>query len=264
MPTFMTVGGDPVIMGGEVRLLQLCLQVPPALLGGGEAAVLLPQKPRRSKTVGLLTATDGFGKDGAPVARETGTGLWSGGSWPGNPSAPRTPTSPLSSPKIKNAKPQAIICLDHRPGRRHRLQEQGAAWHHRHSPVPVPWPAGPKIHRTGRQGRGRGPDALHQAPGRWTNLADTDPQKPVIKEFIRLYTDVYHFDKQFPDEHPLGLRLGCHHDCGQRHEEGGHRPGQARRMPSNRPRATWGSRGSITSRRKTTMAWWKTPWSSWK
>jgi branched-chain amino acid transport system substrate-binding protein len=29
-------------------------------------------------------------------------------------------------------------------------------------------------------------------------LPDSDPQKPVIKEFIRLYTDVYGYDKQFP------------------------------------------------------------------
>ena len=29
-------------------------------------------------------------------------------------------------------------------------------------------------------------------------LPDSDPQKPVIKEFIRLYRDEYHFDKQYP------------------------------------------------------------------
>ena len=29
-------------------------------------------------------------------------------------------------------------------------------------------------------------------------LPDNDPQKAVIKEFIHLYKDVYHFDKQFP------------------------------------------------------------------
>ena len=29
-------------------------------------------------------------------------------------------------------------------------------------------------------------------------LPDTDAQKKVIQNFIHLYTDVYHFDKQFP------------------------------------------------------------------
>ena len=29
-------------------------------------------------------------------------------------------------------------------------------------------------------------------------LPDSDPQKKVIQEFIRLYTDVFHYDKQFP------------------------------------------------------------------
>jgi ABC-type branched-subunit amino acid transport system substrate-binding protein len=29
-------------------------------------------------------------------------------------------------------------------------------------------------------------------------LSDTDPQKPVIKEFVRLYTDEYGYHKQFP------------------------------------------------------------------
>ena len=30
------------------------------------------------------------------------------------------------------------------------------------------------------------------------DLPDTDAQKKVIQNFIHLYTDVYHFDKQFP------------------------------------------------------------------
>jgi branched-chain amino acid transport system substrate-binding protein len=29
-------------------------------------------------------------------------------------------------------------------------------------------------------------------------LPESDPQKPVIQEFVRLYTDKYHYDKQFP------------------------------------------------------------------
>ena len=29
-------------------------------------------------------------------------------------------------------------------------------------------------------------------------LPDSDPQKKVIEEFVRLYTQVYHFDKEFP------------------------------------------------------------------
>jgi branched-chain amino acid transport system substrate-binding protein len=29
-------------------------------------------------------------------------------------------------------------------------------------------------------------------------LPDSDPQKPVIREFVRLYTDGYHYDEQFP------------------------------------------------------------------
>jgi branched-chain amino acid transport system substrate-binding protein len=29
-------------------------------------------------------------------------------------------------------------------------------------------------------------------------LQDSDPQKPVIQEFVKLYSEVYNYDKQFP------------------------------------------------------------------
>ena len=32
----------------------------------------------------------------------------------------------------------------------------------------------------------------------YNQLADSDPQKAVISEFVRLYNDVYDYDKQFP------------------------------------------------------------------
>jgi branched-chain amino acid transport system substrate-binding protein len=54
-------------------------------------------------------------------------------------------------------------------------------------------------------------------------LSDTDPQKPVIKEFVRLYTDEYGFDKQFPINTHSGYAWDAIMIVAERHEAGRHR-----------------------------------------
>jgi ABC-type uncharacterized transport system substrate-binding protein len=44
VPTFMTVGGDPVIMGGETGTVRLGVQISPTLVGGRQAPLYVSQR----------------------------------------------------------------------------------------------------------------------------------------------------------------------------------------------------------------------------
>jgi branched-chain amino acid transport system substrate-binding protein len=195
MPTFMTVGGDPVIMGGEK-------------LGSFKYVFKSPQrssitvkklysylKSKDIKTVGLLTASDGFGKDGLKwlekLAPEYGLEIVAKESF-----GPQDTDMTAQLTKIKNAKPQAIICWTIGPA--------GAIVSKNKAQLGIDLPLfqchglpDPKyVELAGKAAEGdRMPSTKLMAVD---ELPDSDPQKPVIKEFIHLYKDVYHYDKQFP------------------------------------------------------------------
>ena len=98
--------------------------------------------------------------------------------------------------KIKNAGPQGIICWTIGPA--------GAIVSKNKAQLGLKLPLfqchglpDPKyIELAGKASEGdRMPSTKLMAV---TQLPDTDAQKKVIQNFIHLYTDVYHFDKQFP------------------------------------------------------------------
>ncbi|NPA25664.1 MAG: ABC transporter substrate-binding protein, partial [Deltaproteobacteria bacterium] len=64
MPTFMTVGGDPVIMGGKFGSFSYIFKSPQRS-SIAVRRVYMYLKKKGLKKVALLTAADGFGKDGA-------------------------------------------------------------------------------------------------------------------------------------------------------------------------------------------------------
>jgi branched-chain amino acid transport system substrate-binding protein len=195
MPTFMTVGGDPVIMGGEKLGSFNYVFKSPQRSSTTVKRLFSYLKSKDIKTIGLLTATDGFGKDGLQwlekLAPDFGIEIVSKESF-----GPQDTDMTAQLTKIKNAKPQAIICWTIGPA--------GAIVSKNKAQLGIDIPLfqchglpDPKyIELAGKAAEGdRMPSTKLMAVD---ELPDTDPQKPVIKEFIRLYKDVYHYDKQFP------------------------------------------------------------------
>jgi branched-chain amino acid transport system substrate-binding protein len=195
MPTFMTVGGDPVIMGGEKLGSYKYVFKSPQRSSTAVNRLYAYLKSKDIKTIGLLTATDGFGKDGLKwlekQAPEYGLEIVSKESF-----GPQDTDMTAQLTKIKNAKPQAIICWTIGPA--------GAIVSKNKAQLGIDIPLfqchglpDPKyIELAGKAAEGdRMPSTKLMAVD---ELPDTDPQKPVIKEFIHLYKDVYHYDKQFP------------------------------------------------------------------
>jgi branched-chain amino acid transport system substrate-binding protein len=195
MPTFMTVGGDPVIMGGEKFGSYNFVFKSPQRSSIAVKRLFSYLKSKDIKTIGLITATDGFGKDGLhwleKLAPEYGFEIVAKESF-----GPQDTDMTAQLTKIKNAKPQAIICWTIGPA--------GAIVSKNKAQLGVDIPLfqchglpDPKyIELAGKAAEGdRMPSTKLMAVD---ELPDTDPQKPVIKEFIHLYKDVYHYDKQFP------------------------------------------------------------------
>jgi branched-chain amino acid transport system substrate-binding protein len=195
MPTFMTVGGDPVIMGGEKLGSFQYVFKSPQRSSTAVKRLFSYLKGKEIKTIGLLTATDGFGKDGLrwleKLAPEYGLEIVAKESF-----GPQDTDMTAQLTKIKNAKPQAIICWTIGPA--------GAIVSKNKAQLGIDIPLfqchglpDPKyIELAGKAAEGdRMPSTKLMAVD---ELPDTDPQKPVIKEFIHLYKDVYHYDKQFP------------------------------------------------------------------
>jgi len=195
MPTFMTVGGDPVIMGGEKFGSYKYVFKSPQRSSVAVKVLYSYLKKQDIKTIGLLTATDGFGKDGAQwlekLAPEYGLEIVARESF-----GPQDTDMTAQLTKIKNAKPQAIICWTIGPAG--ALVSKNKAQLGLDTPLfqchGLPDPK--YIELAGKAAEGdRMPSTKLMAA---EELPDTDPQRPVIKEFIHLYKDVYHYDRQFP------------------------------------------------------------------
>ena len=196
MPTFMTVGGDPVIMDGEkFGPFKYVFKSPQrSSIAVGKLYSYL--RTKEIKTIGLLTATDGFGKDGLlwleKLAPDYGLEIVAKECF-----GPQDTDMTAQLTKIKNAKPQAIICWTIGPAgaivakNKTQLGITDIPLFQCHG-LPDP----KYIELAGKAAEGnRMPSTKLMAVD---ELPDTDPQKPAIKEFIHLYKDVYHYDKQFP------------------------------------------------------------------
>jgi branched-chain amino acid transport system substrate-binding protein len=194
VPTFMTVGGDPVIMGGQFGAFTYVFKSPQRS-SVAVKRLYMYLKDKGITKLGLLYAADGFGKDGLTwleqLAPEFGMTIVAKESF-----GPKDTDMTAQLTKIKNANPQAIICWTIGPA--------GAIVSKNKAQLGIKTPLfqchglpDPKyIELAGKASEGdRMPATKLMVVG---ELADNDPQKKVIQEFIKLYKDEYHFDKQFP------------------------------------------------------------------
>ncbi len=193
VPTFMTVGGDPPIMK-ETGPYTYIFKSPQR---SSTAVKKLFQylKGKKLTKLGLLYATDPFGKDGVvwleKLAPEYGLTFVAKESF-----GPKDIDMTAQLTNIKNAGPQAIVCWTIGPA--------GAIVAKNKAQLGINLPLfqchgqpGPEyIQLAGKASEGdRMPSTKLMVAGQ---LQDNDPQKKVIQEFSQLYQDVYHYDKQFP------------------------------------------------------------------
>lgn len=194
MPTFMTVGGDPVIMGGEKFGSFKFVFKSPQRSSTAVERLFTYLKDKKMTNLGVLYATDGFGKDGArwleTLAPKYGLKIVAQESF-----GPKDTDMTAQLTKIKNANPQAIVCWTIGPA--------GAIVSKNKAQLGIKTPLfqchglpDPKyIELAGKASEGdRMPATKLMAVDQ---LPDNDPQKPVIKNFIKLYNDKG-YDKQFP------------------------------------------------------------------
>ena len=194
IPTFMCVGGDPVIMGGKFGAFTYVFKSPQR---SSTAVKKLYSylKAKKLTKVALLTAADSFGKDGArwltKLAPEYGITIVAQESF-----GPKDTDMTTQLTKIKNAKPQAIVCWTIGPAGPIVAKNKAQLG------IKIPLfqchgEPGPKyVELAGKASEGdRMPATKLMAAA---DLPANDPQKKVIDEFIHLYKDVYHYNKQFP------------------------------------------------------------------
>ena len=194
VPTFMCVGGDPVIMGGKFGPFTYVFKSPQ------RSSVAVKRlftylKEKKITKLGLLYASDPFGKDGAmwleKLAPDYGITFVAKESF-----GPKDTDMTAQLTKIKNADPQGIICWTIGPA--------GAIVAKNKAQLGIKVPLfqchglpDPKyIELAGKASEGDRMPATKLMVA--AELPDSDPQKQVIQNFIHLYKDVYHFDKQFP------------------------------------------------------------------
>ncbi len=194
VPTFMTVGGDPVIMGGNFGPYTYVFKSPQR----SSTAVRKLYGYLKAKgltKVALFTASDSFGKDGLGwlerLAPEFGISFTAKESF-----GPSDTDMTAQLTKIKNSAPQAIVSWTIGPAgsivAKNKLQLGISIPLFQCHGLPDP----KYIELAGRAAEGDRMPAtkLMVADG----LPASDPQIKVITEFIRLYRDVYRHDKEFP------------------------------------------------------------------
>ena len=199
IPTFMTVGGDPVIMsgmhGGKNFGTAHWIFKSPQRSSIAVSKVYEYLKAKGVKKIALITASDGFGRDGkrwlVKFAKDYGFEIVIDESF--NPSD--TDMS-VQLTKIRDTDAEVIICWTIGPAGAivaKNVKQLGVD-----RPLfqchGLPGPDYVKLAGPASEGNLM-PSTKLMAPDQ---LADTDPQKKVIQEFVRLYNDVYNLDEQFP------------------------------------------------------------------
>lgn len=194
VPTVMTVGSDPVITGGKFGPYTYIFKAPQRATTAVRK-IFDFLKTKGLTKVGLMTGADAFGKDGLAamdaLAPEYGITFVAKESF-----GPKDTDMTAQLTNIKNAGPQAIVCWTVGPAasiiskNRTQLGIDLPLFQSHGLPDPK------YIELAGKASEGdRMPATKLMAAA---ELPDSDAQKPVIKEFIRLYKDVYHYDKDFP------------------------------------------------------------------
>jgi branched-chain amino acid transport system substrate-binding protein len=192
-PIFMTVGGDPVIMGGKFGPFDWVFKSPQR----SSIAVKRLFDYLRAKgltKIALLSAADGFGKDGArwikKLAPEYGIEILAEESF-----GTRDTDMTAQLTNAKNANPQAIVTWTIGPAG--SIVAKNKAQLGIDLPLfqchGLPDPKYIELAGAASEGDRMPSTKLLVADA----LPDTDPQKAVIQEFIRLYKEKG-YDKQFP------------------------------------------------------------------
>jgi len=192
-PTIMTVGGDPVIMGGKFGPFKWVFKSPQRSSIAVERLFIYLKKKGLTK-VALLSAADGFGKDGArwmeKLAPKYGIEIVARESF-----GTRDTDMTAQLTKVKNASPQALIAWTIGPA--------GSIIAKNKAQLGIDLPLfqchglpDPKyIELAGKASEGdRMPATKLMVVD---ELSDDDPQKAVILEFIKLYKEKG-YDKKFP------------------------------------------------------------------
>ena len=195
IPAFMTVGGDPVIMGGpKLGPFDWVFKSPQRSSVAVKRLYAYLQEKGLTK-VALLTASDGFGKDGTrwltKLAPQFGLTIVAQESF-----GPRDTDMTAQLTNAKNAAPSALVVWTIGPA--------GSIVSKNKAQLGIDLPLfqchglpDPKyIELAGKASEGDRMPATKLMVA--DALPDSDPQKKVIAEFIRLYTDEYGYDKQFP------------------------------------------------------------------
>jgi len=199
IPTVMTVGGDPVIMEGKQGNMDFgtarYVFKAPQRSSVAVKVVLDYLKKQGLTKIALLTAGDGFGKDGERWLKKLSPehGIEIIGAEQFNPKDVDMSTQLT---KIAAMKPQAIVCWTIGPA--------GAIVSKNHHALGIEAPLvqchglpGPRyIELAGEAAEGDLMPATKLLI--WKDLPDTDPQKKVIEEFVNLYVNEYHYDKEYP------------------------------------------------------------------
>lgn len=194
VPIFMTVGGDPVIMGGAKFGPFDWVFKSPQRSSTAVQRLFMYLKEKGLTKVALLTAADGFGKDGArwmhKLAPSYGIEILGEESF-----GTRDTDMTAQLTKAKNLGPQALIAWTIGPAgsivAKNKVQLGiDLPLFQCHG---LPDPKYVELASAASEGDRMPATKLMVAD----QLPDSDPQKPVIQEFIKLYK-AKGYDKQFP------------------------------------------------------------------
>jgi branched-chain amino acid transport system substrate-binding protein len=191
VPTFMCVGGDPVVTVAPFRWTFKS----PQRTSVAVKKTYDYMKKRGFQKMAIITSADGFGRDGKnwleKLAPEYGLKIITGESFQ---ATDNDMTAQLI--KIKATSPGAIVCWT--IGKAGSIVAKNAKQLAIQVPLfqchGLPDPIYIKLAGEASEGNIMPSTKLMVA----SQLPDSDPQKKIILEFIRLYTDVYQYDRQFP------------------------------------------------------------------
>jgi branched-chain amino acid transport system substrate-binding protein len=191
IPTFMTVGGDPVI---TVKPFRWTFKSPQRTSVAVKKSYEYMKKKGIQK-VAIITSADGFGKDGKAWLEKLAPDY--GLTIVGNESFQPTDTDMTAQlVKIKAVSPDAIVCWT--IGKAGSIVAKNVKQLAIKAPLfqchGLPDPIYIKLAGDASEGNIMPSTKLMVA----NQLSDSDPQKKVISEFVHLYKDVYHYDRQFP------------------------------------------------------------------
>jgi branched-chain amino acid transport system substrate-binding protein len=194
LPIIMTIGGDPVISGGKFGPFNWTFKTPQRTSIAVKKLYDYLRSQKQTK-VALLTATDGFGKDGLnwleQLASEFGIEIAIKEAF----AVADTDMTPQLL-KIRESGAQALICWTIGPAgaRVAKNVKQLALTTPLYQCHGQPDPKYIELAGDASEGSIMPSTKLMVVE----QLPDSDPQKAVIQDFLHLYKDEYHYDQQYP------------------------------------------------------------------